>query len=576
MSTTTPSTAQPRRVRAWQGLGRLTPAITLLLPSTLLMLLFLGALVILLSYTVRPSATVAHPLTLAAYGRFFSDPYGRLLTRNTLWLGGIVTLGTLVVGYPTAYALARLRSPRLVLFVSLALFAPLLVSVVIRAYGWLVLFSSKGLINFVLQKAGLIHEPLRLLYTPWSVDVSLIHILMPFMVFPIFSVLRQIDISLEEAAHDLGSGPWQTFRRVTVPLSLPGVIAGLQIVFSLCISAYVSPALLGGGHVLVLAPAIYQTTIDIDWPLAGVMTLALLVLSLVVLLALNVLSRRMFTHEQIGLAGTVPASSRHPAAYAWLALVAAFMVLPIAIVIIDSFNSVAYSVFPPPGLSLRWYEHLFTALDWKPALRNSLVIASAASVIAVGAGTLAAYAMARYIAGGREFIRAVFFGPFLVPRVGIGLAFFILMLKLHLYGSLFSLILAHAVITLPFAAAIMSAAFVAVPRVFEECAMDLGAGPVRTFLSVVVPQVAPAVLVSLVFTFVTSLDELETSLFLVRPGNQTIPIAMLTYMFQYQDPTIAALASLLVGVSLAAVAAVVILLRRGRVANTLAASVPRS
>ena len=103
--------------------------------------------------------------------------------------------------------------------------------------------------------------------------------------------------------------------------------------------------------------------------------------------------------------------------------------------------------------------------------------------------------------------------------------------------------------------------------------MDLGAGPVRTFLSVVVPQVAPAVLVSLVFTFVTSLDELETSLFLVRPGNQTIPIAMLTYMFQYQDPTIAALASLLVGISVLAVAAVVVLIRRGRFANTLAASV---
>lgn len=571
MSAAPPAHDGPASV--WRDLGRRLPAAALLLPSTVLMLVFLTALGILLSYTVRPSVTVAHPLTLSAYARFFTDPYARLLTRNTLVLGAVVTLGTLIVGYPTAYALARLRNPLLVLAVSLALFAPLLVSVVIRAYGWLVLFSSKGLINFALERAGLIREPLRLLYTPWSVEVSLIHILMPFMVFPLFSVLRQIDVSLEEAAHDLGSGPWQTFRRVTVPLSLPGVIAGIQIVFSLCISAYVSPALLGGGHVLVLAPAIYQATIDIDWPLAGVMTFVLLVLSLVVLLAVNVLSRRIFAHEQTGRAGTAPASSRHPAMYAWLALVAAFMVLPIAIVIVDSFNAVAYSVFPPPGFSLRWYEHLFSALDWRPALRNSLIIACSASAIAVAAGTLAAYAMARYVASGREFVRAIFFGPFLVPRIGIGLAFFILMLRLHLYGSLASLIVAHAVITLPFAAAIMSAAFVAVPRVFEESAMDLGAGPVRTFLSVVVPQVAPAALVSLVFAFVTSLDELETSLFLVRPGNQTIPIAMLTYMFQYQDPTIAALASLLVGISVLAVAAVVVLIRRGRFANTLAASV---
>ncbi|HKX17239.1 MAG TPA: ABC transporter permease subunit [bacterium] len=558
------------------GGNRLRTIALLLLPATVLMLVFVAALVILLSYTLRPSVTVAHPLTLNAYARFLSDPYSRLLTRNTLVLGAVVTLGTLIVGYPTAYALARLRNPGLVLVVSLALFSPLLVSVVIRAYGWLVLFSNKGLINFALERLGLIREPLRLLYTPWSVDVSLIHILMPFMVFPIYSVLRQIDASMEEAAEDLGSGPWQTFRRVTWPLSLPGVIAGVQIVFSLCISAYVSPALLGGGHVLVLAPAIYQTTIDIDWPLAGVMTLALLLLSLLVLLAVNVLSRRIFAHEQTGRAGTAPASSRHPAIYGWLALVAAFMVLPIAIVVIDSFNSVAYSVFPPPGVSLRWYEHLFTAVDWRPALRNSLIVACSASVIAVGAGTLAAYAMARYVAKGRELVRVIFFGPFLVPRIGIGLAFFILMLKLRLYGSLLSLVAAHAVITLPFAAAIMSAAFVAVPRVFEESAMDLGAGPARTFLTVVVPQVAPAVLVSFVFVFIASLDELETSLFLVRPGNQTIPIAMLTYMFQYQDPTIAALASLLVGLSVLAVAAVVVLIRRGRVGNSLAASVSQT
>jgi putative spermidine/putrescine transport system permease protein len=553
--------------------GGRNPAALLLLPSAILILVFVAALVILVAYTFRPSVTVPRPLTFGAYARFFSDPYARLLTRNTLVLGAVVTAGTLAIGYPTGYALARLRNPVLALLTSLALFAPLLVSVVIRAYGWLVLFSNRGLINYVLERAGLIREPLRLLYTPWSVDVSLIHILMPFMVFPIYSVLRQVDVSLEEAAHDLGSGPWATFRRVTLPLSLPGVIAGVQIVFSLCISAYVSPALLGGGHVLVLAPAIYQNTIDIDWPLAGVMTLALLALSLAVLLAVNVASRRIFAHEQTGRAGIMPASSGHPMVFLWLGLVAGFMILPIAIVIIDSFNSVAYSVFPPPGFSLRWYEHLFTALDWRPALRNSVIIACSASIIAVGAGTLAAYAMARYIAVGREFLRAVFFGPFLVPRIGIGLAFFILMLKLRLYGSLLSLIVAHSVITLPFAAALMSAAYVAVPRVFEESAMDLGAGPVRTFLTVVIPQVAPAVLVSLVFTFIASLDELETSLFLVRPGNQTIPIAMLTYMFQYQDPTIAALASLLVGVSIAAVLVVVMVIRRGRFAAALATSV---
>ena len=546
--------------------------LALFVPSGALLGLFLLALAILLSYTMRPSTTAAGPLTLHTFIRFLTDRYDLTLTRNTLLLGANVTLGTLLVGYPTAYALARLRDRRAVTIISLALFAPLLVSVVIRAYGWLVLFSSNGLINFVLEKAGLIQHPLILLYTPWSVDIALIHILVPFMVFPIFSVLRQIDVSLEQAAQDLGCGPARTFWWVTVPLSLPGVIAGIQLVFSLCISAYVSPALLGGGRVLVLAPAIYQSTIDVDWPLAGVMTLVLVVLSLAVLLAVNLAGRRAFRQEAIGRAGTAPPSSNHPVLYGWLGVVAAFMVLPIAIVVIDSFNSVAYSIFPPPGFSLRWYVNLFTAVDWGPALKNSLIVALSASVIAVGAGLLAAYALARYVAVGREVVRAIFFGPFIVPRIGMGLAFFILMLKLHLYGTLASLVLAHAVITLPFATAILSASLVAAPRVFEESAMDLGAGPIRTFAWITIPQVTSALLMSFLFSFVASLDEVETSLFLVRPGNNTIPIAMLTYMFQYQDPTIAALASLLVGLSVVVVIAAMFLMRRTNSIDVLATS----
>lgn len=166
--------------------------------------------------------------------------------------------------------------------VCVCLFSPLLISVVVRAYGWMLLLSEPGLVNYALVRLGVLPQPVRMIYNATGVTVSLVHILLPYMIFPVVSVLRQIDPRLKEAARDVGAGRLRTFVAVVLPLSLGGVVAGCQIVFTLAISAFTAPALLGGGRVLVLSRLVFDNVASINWPLGAVEAFVLLAMALVV------------------------------------------------------------------------------------------------------------------------------------------------------------------------------------------------------------------------------------------------------------------------------------------------------
>jgi putative spermidine/putrescine transport system permease protein len=205
-----------------------------------------------------------------------------------------VTILALLIGYPVAYALhTRVRSAGARAVIALLLFSPLLVSVVVRTYGWFILLASQGLVNSTLRAVGLITEPLSLLFNSRGVVISLTHILLPFAIFPIYSVLGRLDLSLKEAAQDLGAGWWETFQRITLPLTMPGVVAGTLICFTLALSAFVTPRLLGGGRVQVLPLMVYNNTVEINWPTGAVSGLTLLLLSMAAVWALNALLRKL-------------------------------------------------------------------------------------------------------------------------------------------------------------------------------------------------------------------------------------------------------------------------------------------
>ena len=229
--------------------------------------------------------------SLEAYRAFLTDDYDHEVIFNSLELASIVTLLALVIGYPLAYALWRVGSPAVQRWLALLIFSPILVSVVVRSYGWTVLLAEHGPVNWLITTGGMAHAPLRLVFNMTGVLISLTHVFLPFVVFPIFAGLVRLDPALREAARDLGAGWWAVFRRVTFPLTLPGTIAAAQICFTLALGAFVTPAILGGGRVLALPLEVYQATTDIDWPTAAVGNLILLILAFIAVIAFNRLIR---------------------------------------------------------------------------------------------------------------------------------------------------------------------------------------------------------------------------------------------------------------------------------------------
>lgn len=248
--------------------------------------------------------------------------------------------------------------------------------------------------------------------------------------------------------------------------------------------------------------------------------------------------------------------------YAFLLLGLVFMVLPIAIVVVESFNSSSFGAWPPPGFSTRWYANLFHNGGFGgPAIR-SVELALAATATSLVLGTLAALAIARFRFPGRRAVQGFVAAPLIVPKVAIGIAAFILFLKVGVYGSFGSLVLTHAVITLPFVITLAVAGFARVDGMLEEAAADLGAVPRQVLLRATLPQMRATLIAAAAFSFIISFDELDASIFLVGQRANTLPTAMFIYMQKYQDPTLAALSTLLIGASLAGAAAVAFMIAR--------------
>jgi putative spermidine/putrescine transport system permease protein len=221
--------------------------------------------------------------TLANYAKAVGDLYywGTLLLtfKLSLW----VTFVSLAIGYPLAYYMTNVVKNRLVrrLFY-IAVVTPLFTSNIVRSFGWMVLLGRRGMVNDALLGLGLVDRPLPLLFSELSIVIGLSYIMTPFMVLTIASVLQNIDRSLEEAAQDLGASGFMTFLKVTLPLSLPGVVAGSLIVFTLSVSAYVTPSILSGGKKIVMSMLIFQQYASVfDFNFGATLAVVLLVTTIV-------------------------------------------------------------------------------------------------------------------------------------------------------------------------------------------------------------------------------------------------------------------------------------------------------
>jgi ABC-type spermidine/putrescine transport system permease subunit I len=221
--------------------------------------------------------------TLANYQRLAGDGVFLQVFWTTLRTAVIVTGGTVLLGYPVAIGLARLRGAASTI-VLLVVLLPFWTSVLVRSYAWMVLLGRKGLVNEALIAAGVIDAPMKLLNTPLAVHLAMIHILLPYAILPIASVLRQIDSALPRAAAGLGASPWRVFRQVTLPLSVPGLAAGALLVFVLSLGFYITPALVGGPRDLMMSMLIAQQVDLLNWPYAACLSTALLATVLLLIL----------------------------------------------------------------------------------------------------------------------------------------------------------------------------------------------------------------------------------------------------------------------------------------------------
>jgi putative spermidine/putrescine transport system permease protein len=253
-------------------------------PLVLFMLVFysLPVLSMLARSVMDPSLTLRNFVRLASDGVFLR------VFGNTLFTALVVTLGTLLLGYPVALALSRMRRTAAT-FTLMIVLLPFWTSVLVRSYAWMVLLGRHGLINEALRAAELIQAPLRLLNTAFAVHLAMIHILLPYMILPIASVLRQMDPALPRAAVGLGAAPWRVFSQVVLPLSMPGVIAGALLVFVLSLGFYITPALVGGAHDMMLSQLIAQQVDLLNWPYAACLSATLLGATLVLLALCQVL-----------------------------------------------------------------------------------------------------------------------------------------------------------------------------------------------------------------------------------------------------------------------------------------------
>ncbi len=271
---------------------KLDPLAFLAFPGLIFMaLVFLAPLLLMLWSSIRG----ADGFTLAGYARVLGDDYYIKVIGQTLQLALITTAGALILGYPAAFALARAKGWRQVVLFALV-FLPLTVSIIVKSFGWGIVLRRDGILNWLMLNLGLIERPIRMIFTEFALYAGMINVFLPFMVLPIYSVVRLMDPRLPDAAATLGASPWFRFTRVTLPLSLPGVVAGVSIVFSLAVAAYVTPSLLMGDRYMTMSMVMAKAFLNLrDWQLGAAMAAVLLTLAVVVVIGAAILQRRLGT-----------------------------------------------------------------------------------------------------------------------------------------------------------------------------------------------------------------------------------------------------------------------------------------
>jgi putative spermidine/putrescine transport system permease protein len=273
---------------------------TFVTPAAICAMVYITAMAMVLQFSMRefiPGSLTPGGLTLANFTALLKPLYARVFL-DTVWICFLTAFCTLLVSYPLAYALVHVRHPLLKSAILITVITPLFLGEVVRTYSWIIVFGNNGFINSLLLALSLIERPVQFMFTTFAVVVALVHVTIPIMVIMLATALAHIDRSYLKAAETLGAGPIRAFVTITLPLSMPGIIAGFTTAFAWTFSAFATPQLIGGGRINMISNLVYQLGFaSFNFPFAASLCVAGVVLTIGVLSLLRMAAQPL---EKIG------------------------------------------------------------------------------------------------------------------------------------------------------------------------------------------------------------------------------------------------------------------------------------
>jgi putative spermidine/putrescine transport system permease protein len=524
-----------------------------------LCLTFLAPLVVVAALSLHeyadPFGPIFVPPTLYQFRDVLGDAFYLGIIARTLALGAVVTLVTVLLGYPLALLLARAPANRRPLLFAIILI-PLLTNVVVRSLGIVLLLAPDGLLNQALGLVGI--GPFGgMLYNFGAVTVALAQVFMPFMVLALYDVLQSTSPRVHEAAENLGASPAMRFVTIDLPLSLTGLRAGIIIVFILASTAYVSASMLGGGRVMTTGMLVFQEAMqNLNAPFAAAMSIVMTVTSILAAVLVAVVIARLT--PWLANRPAEPRTLPRPLVLVIeilgpiigrLLLLAALLLLllPLALVCIQSFNDVPQATVAGfRAFTLRWYDAVLFGGAYGTSFWVSVQVAAVSAAVALALALPAAFALARYRFWGLAALAAFWALPLSLPHVAIGVGMLRILQAFVMLPPFMGLVAVHVVLILPFAIALLVASVMTLDRAQEEAAASLGAGAVRCFLLITLPALAPGMAAAGIMAFLLSFGEVTVTSFLTTARLTTLPVRIYAEASFSLEPTVHAVSALLI------------------------------
>jgi putative spermidine/putrescine transport system permease protein len=489
---------------------------------------------------------------------------------RTLRLGAIVTVTCAILGYPAAYAITTLSKSWRAVAITLIIL-PFLTSYLVRTYGWIAMLGNNGILASIARSMG--YQGMSLNGTQLGLVIAMTHMLLPLMIMPLFTAMQGIDSRQTLASGSLGCRPAETFVRIYFPQTVSGLLSGMLLVFIVSLGFFITPALIGGTSETTVAMIIYSFINELfDWGRAG--SLAITLLGAVVILLLiaakyldlvqmfgikrqphndrptRATSRRStgrLTAAIARIAAALPLQHRSIAlCHGFLIINLLLLVVPLIYVVVVSFQPLRLLALPTNGVSLTWYYTALNKPEWFIAGRNSLAVASIASVFSVAIG----FFLATRIRAGGSIIRFIvsFFaiGPLAVPHIVLALGIYGVFLQLGWTGSIWALAIAHSVVALPYAFINLSNGLAGYDERLDTAAASLGARPLTSLRKVKFPLLKTSIWSAAAFAFLISFDELIITLFIAGPSLPTLPVRMWAATSQNISPELAVVGTVLI------------------------------